>query len=112
VVPEKMIFEAVLFDSGRPVLAVPYVQKSGLSLERAMVCWDGSRNAARAAADAMPFLARAKNVEVVMVTGERRKSDEMPGADIARHLARHGLKVALRGSPPPPPVQTKPSQRQ
>jgi hypothetical protein len=78
---------------------VPYIQKSGLSLERMMVCWDGSRNAARAAADAMPFLARAKNVEVVMVTGERTKSDEMPGADIAQHLARHGLKVTVRRIP-------------
>ncbi len=96
VVPEGMIIEAVLFDSGRPVLAVPYIQKSGLSLERAMVCWDGSRNAARAVADAMPFLARAKSVEVVMVTGERTKSDEMPGADIAQHLARHGRKVTVQ----------------
>jgi len=96
VVPEEMIIEAVLFDSGRPVLAVPYIQKAGLSLERVMVCWDGSRNAARAAADAMPFLARANNVEVVMVTGERTKSDEMPGADIAQHLARHGLKVTVQ----------------
>src|SRR5262249_29452481 len=80
VVPEGMILEATLFDSGRPVLAVPYIQKAGLTLDRAMVCWDGSRNAARAAGDALPFLARARTVEVVMVTAERAKSDEMPGA--------------------------------
>jgi nucleotide-binding universal stress UspA family protein len=96
VVPEGMILEAALFDSGRPVLAVPYIQKNGLSLNRAMVCWDGSRNAARAAGDALPFLARAKAVEVVMVTAERVKSDEMPGADIAHHLARHGLDVSVQ----------------
>ena len=96
VVPEGMILEAALFESGRPVLAVPYIQKTGLTLDRVMVAWDGSRNAARAAGDAMPFLKRAKSVEVVMVTAERAKSNEMPGADIAHHLARHGLNVAVQ----------------
>ena len=89
-----LIIEAALFETGRPVLVVPYIQKGGVRLERAMVCWDGSRSAARAAGDAMPFLERAKTVEVVMVT-EHGKSDEAPGADIAQHLARHGLAVEL-----------------
>ena len=93
--PEDMIIESALFDSGRPCLVVPYIQKSGLKLDRVMVCWDGSHNSARAAADAMPFLVRAKLVEVVIVTGERGKSDELPGADIAKHLARHGLNVEI-----------------
>ncbi len=60
------------------------------------VCWDGSRNAARALGDAMPFLSRAKAVEIVVVAGDAGKNDEIPGADIAHHLARHGLKVELR----------------
>ena len=60
-----------------------------------MVCWDGSRNAARAIADALPLLARAKAVEVVIVTGKPGESDEIAGADIAHHLARHGLKVEV-----------------
>ncbi len=96
VVPEGMIIEAALFDSGRPILAVPYIQTSGLALGRIMICWDGSRNAARAAADALPFLARAKAVEIVIVTAERAKSDEIAGADIAQHLARHGLDVSVQ----------------
>jgi nucleotide-binding universal stress UspA family protein len=99
--PEKLpgrelIIEAALFESGRPVLVVPYIQRDGLKLDRVMVCWDGSRNAARAVGDAMPLLVRAKAVEVVIVAGEAGKSDELPGADIARHLARHGLKVELQ----------------
>ena len=60
-----------------------------------MVCWDGSRSAARAVADAMPLLVRAKATEVVTVASEPAKSDEMPGADIAHHLARHGVKVEV-----------------
>ncbi len=98
--PEKpahdgLIVEAALFDTGRPVLVVPYIQRAGLGLERILLCWDGSRSAARAAADAMPFLRRGKRVEVVTVASEPAKSDEMPGADIAHHLARHGVKVEL-----------------
>jgi nucleotide-binding universal stress UspA family protein len=93
--PAELLIEAALFDAGRPVLLVPYIQKSALDLTRAMVCWDGSRSAARAVGDALPFLDRAKTVEVVVV-GERLKSDEMPGADIAHHLVRHGLAVELK----------------
>jgi nucleotide-binding universal stress UspA family protein len=94
--PEELIGETALFESGRPVLVVPYIQKTGLALGKVLVCWDGSRSAARAAGDAMPFLARADGVEVLIVTGERGKSDEIPGADIGHHLARHGLKVDVK----------------
>jgi nucleotide-binding universal stress UspA family protein len=92
---EQLIVEAALFESGRPVLVVPYIQKAALTLDRALVCWNGSPNAARAIGDAMPFLHRAKLVEVVIVLGETDRTDEIPGADIAEHLARHGLKVEV-----------------
>jgi nucleotide-binding universal stress UspA family protein len=95
VTPAPLIIEAALFETGRPALVVPYIQKTGIKLDRVMVCWDGSRSAARTAADAMPFLERAKTVEVVMVT-EDGKADELPGADIAQHLARHGLAVEVK----------------
>ncbi len=78
------------------MLVVPYIQKTGLKLGKVLVCWDGSRNAARAAGDALPFLTRADGIEVLIVTGERGKSDEIPGADIAHHLARHDLKVDVK----------------
>jgi len=90
-----MIIESALFQSGRPVVIVPYIQKQGVKFDRVMVCWDGSRNAARAVADAMPILQKAKSVEVVVVIGAHGKSKELPGADIAHHLARHGLNVQL-----------------
>jgi len=94
--PEEVIVEGALFGSGRPVIVVPYIQKGGLKLDRVMVCWDASRNAARAVADAMPFLAKAKAIDVVIVASERPKSDEVAGADIGHHLARHGLKVDVK----------------
>jgi nucleotide-binding universal stress UspA family protein len=93
---EELIVESALFESGRPVILVPYIQKAPLKLDRVMVCWDGSRPAARAIADAMPLLERAGLVEVVIVANERGKQDEIPGADMGQHLARHGLKVEVK----------------
>ena len=92
---QAMISESILFESGRPMLIVPYVQTTPLKLDRIMVCWDGSRPAARAIADAMPLLKRAGNIEVVSVTSERGKQDDIEGVDMGHHLARHGLKVEV-----------------
>jgi nucleotide-binding universal stress UspA family protein len=93
---EDLIVEAALFDSGRPVLVVPYVQKAAVKLDHVTICWDGSRSAARAVGDAMPILPRAKAVEVVIVLEDGGTSDEIPGADIAEHLARHDIKVEVK----------------
>jgi nucleotide-binding universal stress UspA family protein len=92
---EEIIAESALFESGRPVIIVPYIQKAPLKLDRVMVCWDGSRAATRAIADAMPLLQRAGRVEVVIVADERGKKDEIEGADMGAHLARHGLNVEV-----------------
>jgi nucleotide-binding universal stress UspA family protein len=78
------------------VVVVPFIQKHGLTLERVLLCWDGSRTATRAMADSLPFLRRAKAVDVIIVATGRSNSDEIPGADIAHHLARHGLKVEVK----------------
>jgi nucleotide-binding universal stress UspA family protein len=94
--PRELVIEAALFDSGRPVLIVPYIQREAMTLNRVLVCWDGSRNAARAIGDALPLLAQANQVQVVVVSGEPGKDNEISGADIAHHLARHDLKVELK----------------
>jgi nucleotide-binding universal stress UspA family protein len=93
--PESLIAEQALFDSGRPVLVVPYIQTVPFTADRVMLCWDGSRTAARAAADALPFLTRAKEIEIFIVETGKLKSDEIAGADIAGHLARHDLNVSV-----------------
>ena len=92
---DEIISVNIMFESGRPIIVVPYIQREPVKLERVMVCWDGSRAAARAVADAMPLLERANRVEVVIVSNERGKQDEIEGADIGQHLARHGLKVEV-----------------
>ena len=92
---DELIIEGALFESGRPVIVVPYIQKSGLTLERVLACWDGGRTAARAIADAMPFLERAKAVDLVIVA-EERKNDEITGVRMSEHLPRHGVAVSVK----------------
>jgi len=93
---EEVIAESALFGSGRPVIMVPYIQKGPIKLDNVMVCWDGSRPATRAIADAMPLLKKAGRVEVVIVANERGKQDEIAGVDMGQHLACHGLKVEVK----------------
>jgi nucleotide-binding universal stress UspA family protein len=93
---EDLIIEGALFGSGRPVLVVPYIQKQGLRLERVVACWDGGRPAARAMGDALPFLGKAKKVDVVIVASEPGKGDEMTGINIGRHLSRHSVDVEIK----------------
>ena len=96
---EGVIVEAALFDSGRPLIIVRYTQKAPLKLDRVMVCWDGGRAAARAVGDAMPLLQRAGRVQVVIIANEPGKQDQIEGADVGAHLARHGLNVEVKRIP-------------
>jgi nucleotide-binding universal stress UspA family protein len=94
--PDELLAETALFNSGRPIIVVPYIQKKGLTLDRTVVCWDGSRAAARAVGDAMPLLARAKQVDILIVATDKAKRDATPGAGLSRHLARHELKAEIK----------------
>ena len=88
---EADLADNVVMESGRPVLVVPYIRTNREPGRRVLVAWNASREAARAVADAMPVLRSAETV-VVMATNPNNMGDE-PGADIAHHLARHGVNV-------------------
>jgi nucleotide-binding universal stress UspA family protein len=96
--PDRGLFEALLMDSGRPLVVVPPGQEV-FRARRIVLAWDGSGRAARAAADALPFLRAAETVEVVAVMGEKDLADTVTGADIAPHLSRHGVHVEIRPLP-------------
>ncbi len=99
-VHNDLMIEAALFDSGRPVIVVPYIQKTGLKFDRVMCCWDGSRAAARVVNDALPILRKAKQVELFIVANDKTKVEQrLKGAEIARHLARHDVKVEIETMP-------------
>jgi nucleotide-binding universal stress UspA family protein len=81
--------------SGRPVLAIPFAGDFPVIGERVLVAWNASREAARAVNDALPLLTGAKQVTVLAINPQRGVGGhgDVPAADIALHLARHGLKA-------------------
>lgn len=98
---ERAVFSALLLDSGRPLLVVPRGARWPEQLDRALVAWRPSPEASRALHDALPLLRRARSIELVVVdprVGETGHG-ELPGADIAAHLARHGLQVEIASLP-------------
>jgi nucleotide-binding universal stress UspA family protein len=91
------VIVSTLFGGGRPVLMLPPAFKQEFAPKRVMVAWNASKEAARAAADAAPFLANASEVRVLTVDAkpEFMGHGDAPGEDYTAHLARRGLKVEL-----------------
>ena len=84
--------ESIVFGSGRPVLLLPQRSRPReLALDTIVIAWDGSRPAARAVADALPFLERAKNVRVLTVLNEKELASESPAAELSKYLERRGI---------------------
>jgi nucleotide-binding universal stress UspA family protein len=99
---ERPLIEAVLFGSGLPVMLIPEDGRTTFAVDRILIAWDYSRTAARAVADAMPLLTKAKRVHILTVSDDKELRPRMDAHELARHLARHGVAVvvdqALRGS--------------
>jgi len=91
------LFEALIFESGRPVLLLPEgaTRQLPTAFEVAAVAWDLSRSATRAVADALPILQAAKRVHVVTVVDEKRLHKPGSGVELCKHLARHGVEVTF-----------------
>lgn len=94
-------FSAMLFESGRPVLVIPAHHPIELPIRHVVLAWKPSRESTRALHDALPLLSGATSIDVVTVdpvVGDNDHGPE-PGADIATHLARHGLRVNVVNLP-------------
>ncbi len=85
------LVDDLIMASGRPILVIPYIGAPAEIGRKVLVAWNASREAARAVSDAMPLLESADSVEIFAV--EPRGIGDIPGADIAEHLARHGVKT-------------------
>jgi nucleotide-binding universal stress UspA family protein len=87
--------EHVMLHSGRPVLVVPFTGKFSGSFRKAIIAWDGGMAASRAIAGALPLLAVADAVDILIFSPEQDSDahGEQPGADLALFLARHGVKA-------------------
>jgi nucleotide-binding universal stress UspA family protein len=89
--------ESLVMSSGRPIIVFP--PRGAVSqVRRILVAWNATRESIRAVADAMRLLVKADAVEVLVADHQRRPEGhgQEPGADIARHLARHGAQVEVR----------------
>jgi nucleotide-binding universal stress UspA family protein len=86
-----------LLESGRPVLMIPFIIRQPKPIRRVLIAWNGSREAARATFDALPFLKAADEVEVFSVdpVDNALQSAAVAGAELAAALARHGVKATL-----------------
>jgi nucleotide-binding universal stress UspA family protein len=95
---QQHIEETVLFRSGRGCLFVPPKGKPPQQYATIFVAWKPTREAARAVAEALPFLQGAKQVVVGIVEeqGASEQYHDEPGADIGRYLSRHGVSAEIR----------------
>jgi hypothetical protein len=87
--------EAIIFGSGHPTLILPHTRNraGAFALDVVAVAWDFSRPAARAVADALPLLEKAKKVHVLTVANEKVIESRRPTTEFAKYLERHGVDV-------------------
>jgi nucleotide-binding universal stress UspA family protein len=92
------LIERVLFESGRHLFLVPERITDKVEFNRIIVAWNGSRESARALAEALPYLHRAQVVSVVVVLDEDEiEENAVLGRDAVAHLRHHGIQAALHG---------------
>ena len=89
--PTRATAGELVMQCGRPVLMIPQAPATP-SLDCILLAWKDTREARRAALDALPLLERAKHVTVVEIAAD----GDMPAArqrlaDVAHWLARHGV---------------------
>jgi nucleotide-binding universal stress UspA family protein len=93
--PEQLI-ESVLFESGRHLFLVPDGKSGKVSFDHVLVAWNGSRESARALAEALPYLHKAQRVTIVSVVEKPLVEEEaLIGRDAAQHLGHHGIDAML-----------------
>ncbi len=85
--------EELALGAGRPVLVIPSVGEFSVTGRNILVAWNRTREATRTLHDALPILQKAKKVTIMEVNPETSDQPHIPGADIAAHLARHGVKA-------------------
>lgn len=89
------VVEASLFQSGRPVLLVPYIFKGTFKPNKIILAWDGGASAAHALHAGMDFLEAAE--EVLIVQAEKNKDgNSLATLDVAEYLARHNVNATVK----------------
>jgi nucleotide-binding universal stress UspA family protein len=88
---------SLVYDAGRPVLVVPHAGPVVTTFKTVLLAWNGTREAARAAFDALPFITAAEKTEVFVVNPPNAQEEvDSAGSEIAAALARHGAEVSVK----------------
>jgi len=81
----------LVMQAGRPVMLVPEASRTA-KFERILVAWKDTREARRAVCDALPLLAKARNVLIVQIhAADAHAAAWQSVARVSRWLARHGI---------------------
>jgi nucleotide-binding universal stress UspA family protein len=90
------LVEGVLFGSGRHVWLLPTRKSAKAAFDRMLVAWNGSRESARALAEALPYLHKAKEAVVVVIDEtSATEGQAIVGKDAINHLRHHGITAVL-----------------
>lgn len=90
----------VVIGAGRPVLIIPSAGEYQEIGARVVIAWNGKREAARAAFDALPLLEQADSVRILTINPDDGGDSLAPGADLALALSRHDIKAVTATSHP------------
>ncbi|BCQ28955.1 universal stress protein (plasmid) [Caballeronia sp. NK8] len=87
--------EGMIMGAGGPVMVWPRKSSPIPFDATAVIAWDGSREAARAAYDALPLLRCATRVDVVSIRADRNSplGAGAAASDLARSLIRHSVRA-------------------
>lgn len=95
---ERLLAQAALFDSGRPLVIAPRRGNTALP-RRALIAWDGTHAAARAMQDTIALLAPGTEAIVARVTDDKEMRMDQSGIEATSHLARHGIRAEFQEFP-------------
>jgi nucleotide-binding universal stress UspA family protein len=90
--------ETAFLRTGRPAIIVPATGAKPGPVRRAMIGWNGSREATRAVHDALPLLREAERT-IVLSVDMPADGETASGSDLAAHLARHGVRAEAASLP-------------
>ena len=91
---QELLLSTALFDSGRPVALFPATGPVAGN-KTAAIAWDGSKQATRAVALAMPLLTTMEDVHVVTI--HEGSDDGIDPNDLARTLRANGITAEAVG---------------
>jgi nucleotide-binding universal stress UspA family protein len=91
--PSSLSLTAGLLETGRPIMMTPGVAPIRIG-KRVAIAWNGSAEAARAVAAALPILKRAEAVTVLTIA-EGNDVLESDAEGLAAYLAAHGATASL-----------------